>query len=232
MYKENSSILKATINSFLSIDHKKRLFLIDNSPSTELEYLGDQKEVEYIHTGKNLGFGNGHNFILDQINSDFHLVLNPDISFEAEVISVLINQLHKEKNTAFITPKIIYPNGDLQIVCRKHPTFFKLIKRKFRNKNEYPDQDFSKFFYPEFIHGCFMLFKTNILKELNGFDDRFFLYMEDADICKRIEKKGMNILYLPVVQVTHHFRKGSSKNLKLFLVHTSSAIKYFLKWGF
>ena len=138
----------------------------------------------------------------------------------------------------FITPKVVYPNNEFQFICRKHPTFFDLINRKLRlskkeiYKNEYRNQNLEKPFYPEFIHGCFMFFKTTDFKALNGFDTRYFLYLEDADICRKIDKVGKKILYFPSVQITHQYQKGSSKSIKLFFYHLSSAIKYFLKWGF
>ena len=73
---------------------------------------------------------------------------------------------------------------------------------------------------------------TLYLKILKGFDERFFLYMEDADICRRIYKSGKKILFYPKVEIIHQHQQGSSKNIKLFIIHASSAIKYFLKWGF
>ena len=77
-----------------------------------------------------------------------------------------------------------------------------------------------------------MLFKTEDFKTLEGFDERYFLYMEDADICRKIDLLGKKKLYYPKVKITHQHQRGSSKNIKLFFHHISSAIKYFLKWGF
>ena len=68
--------------------------------------------------------------------------------------------------------------------------------------------------------------------QLKGFDNRFFMYMEDVDICKRIDQLGKIKLFYPKVEITHTHRKGSSKELRLFFIHISSIIKYFMKWGF
>lgn len=237
-YNESLEILKKTVNSFLKTPLKKKLFLIDNSTSNKLQRHFISDEIEYIFTGKNLGFGKAHNFILDKITTDFHLILNPDVIFDADTIPVLIAQLSVEKQVSFVTPKVLNTDGQLQFVCRKQPTFFDLINRKLLfsrkllSKNEYRNQNLEKMFYPEFIHGCFMLFKTADFKKLQGFDERYFLYMEDADICRNILKINKRILYFPSVQITHQHQKGSSKSVKLFLYHFSSAIKYFLKWGF
>ena len=187
LYNENLDSLKKTVDSFLKVPIEKKLFLIDNSPNNTLENYFKQANIEYIFVGNNIGFGKAHNLILDKVNSDFHLILNPDVEFEVEVIPVLINELNNKPEVSFITPKVIYPNKEMQYVCRKHPTFFDLINRKLKIsknqiiKNEYQDHDLEKSFYPEFIHGCFMLFKTVEFKKLNGFDERYFLYAEDAN---------------------------------------------------
>jgi len=237
LYHEDPEILKKTIASFLKIPLKKKLFLVDNSATRSFQNFFNDEEIEYFFPGKNIGFGKGHNFVLDKLNSKYHLLLNPDIEFTATIIPILISQLEKEHDVAFATPKVMYPNLAKQYVCRKHPTFFDLINRRIKLvpkailKNEYRNQDLTKPFYPDFIHGCFMLFKTTDFKDLKGFDARYFLYMEDADLCREIDILGKKKLYFPEVAIVHHYQKGSAKNLKLFWYHTFSAIKYFLKWG-
>ena len=67
---------------------------------------------------------------------------------------------------------------------------------------------------------------------MNGFDNRFFMYMEDVDICRRIDQLGKKKLFYPKVEIIHTHRKDSSKSIKLFIIHISSIIKYFMKWGF
>ena len=238
LYNENLKTLKKTVESFLNIPLKKKLYLIDNSPINRLEPHFKHLEIEYIFVGENVGFGKAHNLILDKINSTYHLILNPDIEFNPAVIPVLISELENNSDVSFITPKVVYPNKELQYVCRKHPTFFDLINRKLKIskraifKNEYRNLDLDSSFCPEFIHGCFMLFKTQGFKNLNGFDERYFLYMEDADLCRKIDEKGKKKLYFPKVEITHQHQKGSSKSIRLFFYHFSSAIKYFFKWGF
>ena len=237
LHHENLELLQRTIDSFLKIPLSKKLYLVDNSATRSLQKFFIHEEIEYIFPGKNIGFGKGHNFVLEKLNSKYHLLLNPDIEFTATIIPILINQLEKDKDVAFVTPKVVYPNHEKQYVCRKHPTFFDMINRRVKIfpkaifKNEYRNQDTTKSFYPDFIHGCFMLFKTTVFKELKGFDERYFLYMEDADICREIDELGKKKLYFPEVEIVHHHQKESSKNLKLFWLHTSSATKYFLKWG-
>ena len=238
LFEENIETLKITVDSFLKTPLEKKLYLIDNTSKNTLENFFRHPEIEYIFVGNNIGFGKAHNHVLDKINSDFHLVLNPDVAFTFDVIPNLIKVLKDEPNVSFITPKVLYPNKKIQYVCRKYPTFFDLLNRKLKISknlikiNEYRFQDLEIPFSPDFIHGCFMLFQTADFKNIKGFDERYFLYLEDADICRKIDKTGKKILYFPHVEITHQHQKGSSKSIKLFLYHFSSAIKYFLKWGF
>lgn len=240
LYKEDPAILKKVVQDFLRIPCTKKLFLVSNSKKDNLESYVSNQEIECLSNDTNLGFGKGHNTILKDIDklSKYHLILNADIEFEPQVIPKLIDQLEREESTSFITPKVLYPNGDMQFICRKHPSFVGLIQRFLGISkesiavSEYRNRDLNKPFYPKFIHGCFMLFKTDHLIDLKGFDERFFLYMEDADICRRIQERGNKIKYYPLEKITHAHRKGSRKNVKLFFIHLFSAFKYFNKWGY
>lgn len=233
-------MLQATVDCFLQIPASKKLFLIDNSLTNTLQKHFQNPEIEYIFLGSNLGFGNAHNIALNKIKnlSRVHLILNPDVIFEPQVIPSLMKELDSDSTVSMISPQVFYPNGALQYTCRKAPTFLGLLYRKlgvFKKtvfEIEYRNQDLSKPFYPEFIYGSFMLFNTNDFLNTNGFDNRYFLYMEDADICREQFDRGKRILYYPQVNIVHVHRRESSRNLKLFYYHLISAIKYFKKWGF
>jgi len=174
IHNQDKDILNRTINSFLKISINKKLYIIDNaSKRKNLEIISDNN-IEYIYLKENIGFGAAHNLVIDKLKSNFHLILNPDVEFLPSIINGLINKLKKEDNVSFITPKIIYPNAHLQYVCRHHPTFFNLFERKLGlSKNHYIEETKGEDFYPEFIHGCFMLFKTKDFINLKGFDERF-----------------------------------------------------------
>ncbi|CAM1345182.1 glycosyltransferase [Tenacibaculum amylolyticum] len=240
LYNQDFEELIKAITSFLETpSYTKQLFLVDNSPekNTRLEAYPDSR-VTYIFNNKNLGFAKANNLVIPQIAniSNYHLILNPDTEFEPIVISKLIDEIEKDKELALITPAVKFPDGKHQYSVRKYPTFFDLVIRKlsiFRRRihdQEYRNANLSKQFYPEVIHGCFMLFKTDDFITIKGFDERYFLYMEDIDICKKIDVLGKKKLYFPEVTITHALKKGSSKKTKLFLYHVLSAVKYFLKW--
>ncbi|CAA0204554.1 Glycosyltransferase, family GT2 [Tenacibaculum maritimum] len=238
LYKEDPIILKKTIDNFLAIPLTKKLFLVDNSPTNSLASIIKHADVEYIFIGKNRGFGVGHNNVIAKIKnlSNYHLVLNPDVSFTPLVLPNLINQLKKDHSLAMIAPKAVFPNNTHQYSCRRYPSPLELLMRRFGwfssiiDKGEYRDKDLTKPFYSEYIAGCFHLYNTSDFIQLRGFDERYFLYMEDVDICRKIDLLGKKKLYYPKEKIFHILKKGSSKNIKLLYYHIVSAIKYFNKW--
>lgn len=244
LYKEDIKELSATIECFLKTPLKKKLFLIDNNEDKQFQNIFNHEEIEYIPIGKNIGFGAGHNIILKKIEnlSDFHLILNPDVLFKANVIVNLIAKLKRHEIVAMIAPKVLFPDGEHQYSCRRYPRLPELLARRFhtlepflkkyKDKGIYRDRELTNSFFPEYITGCFHLYKTKDFLKVNGFDERYFLYMEDVDICRKIEQIDKQKLYYSKETITHVLKQGSLKNYKLFLIHTSSAIKYYLKWLF
>jgi len=244
LYNENLEELTKTINSFLNVPLQKKLYLIDNTAHMRFQNIFNQKEIEYIAIGKNIGFGAGHNVVIDKIHntSNFHLILNPDVNFDKTVIPNLIKELTKDETLSMIAPKVLFPTGEHQYSCRRYPRFLELMARRFTFlkpffkpaifKGQYKDKDLTSSFYAEYVAGCFHLYKTDDFVNLKGFDERYFLYMEDVDICKKIDLMGKRKLYYPKEEIRHILKQGSSKSLKLLFRHSSSAIKYFLKWGF
>jgi GT2 family glycosyltransferase len=244
LFKENLADLHKAIDCFLNIPFKKKLYLIDNTPTKFFEYVFVDEFIEYIPVEENIGFGSAHNKVISKINkiSNFHLILNPDVSFNPKIIFNLTQELIKNREIAMIAPKVLFPNREHQYSCRRYPSVSELIARRFLflkpvfkkeiNKGTYRDRNLNEAFYAEYITGCFHLYQTEDFVSLEGFDERYFLYMEDIDICKKIDLLGKKKLYFPQEEIVHILKQGSSKDINLFFRHTSSAIKYFLKWGF
>jgi GT2 family glycosyltransferase len=242
LYNENIDELTNTIACFLSIPLTKKLFLIDNTPTKKFQTIFNQPEIVYIGLGKNIGFGAGHNTILPQISeiSNYHLIVNPDVTFSTTTISNLILELEKDTSIAMIAPRVLFPNKEHQYSCRRYPTLLELSARRFQflswfNKKViehgiYKDKDITKPFYAAYLTGCFQLYNTKDLVAINGFDERYFLYMEDVDICRKIEIYGKKKLYYPKEEIIHVLKKGSQKNSNLFYQHVLSVFQYFMKW--
>lgn len=233
IYKENKETLKKVIDSFLSIVNiKKELIIVDNSPTEELKtFCQSFENVKYIFSGKNLGFGAGHNLAFKKLKkkSDIHIIINPDIYFKGSEISDFLLWFYNEKNISLCITKVCYPNGINQNIVRNIPTFFDLLKRKFKIANGEIEIKNNNIQDIPFAHGCFLVFKTEVFKKLNGFDERFFMYMEDIDIFIRAKKYGKTVINTNF-NIYHEFRKGSSKSFKLLEFHLISAYKFFNKY--
>ena len=245
LFNEDTEILNTTIDSFLSItEYTKKLYLVDNTEDGSYKEYESKPFTEYIPIYKNIGFGAGHNKAISRIEkaSYFHLILNPDVVFQPTIFKELIQTLTSYPDLAMIAPRVLFPDGSFQNACRRFPTIGELVARRIPflrpffsgkiNRGEYKDIDISVPFFVEYLTGCFHLYKTEDLVKLGGFDERYFLYMEDVDICKRIDQIGKKKMYYPKEEIKHVLRKSSYKNIGLLLRHTISAIRYFNKWGY
>ena len=240
LFKNKHKDVLEAVNSFLNSPLSKKLYLIDNSPSDILKEHFRHPDIIYKFLGKNLGFGKGHNFILKKDNG-YHLVLNPDVKFEPEVIPNLIARLENDDNLSLVAPRVLYPDRSHQFTCRRFPSIFDLLVRRsgflkkfFKSRiyrGEYRERDLLNSFDPDAVIGCFQLFKRRDFIELKGYDPRYFMYMEDIDICRKIALSKKKISYFPDQIIVHQYQRGSAKNINLLIQHILSVFQYFYKWG-
>ena len=247
IYHNSEEKLLRTINSFFTSNIVGDLFLIDNSKSDyfkKLIFLN--KNIRYIFNNANLGYGKAHNIALRRSieeNVPYHLVLNPDVYFEKGVLEELYNFMEANKDVGLVMPKVLYPDGNIQYLCKLLPTPLDLFGRRFLNfgpfkkivekRNEIYELRFTgydKIMEVPYLSGCFMFIRTEVLKKVGLFDERFFMYLEDTDLSRRIHRVAKTIYY-PYVHIYHEYGKGSYKSLKLLYYHIKSAIRYFNKYG-
>lgn len=235
IYHEKKEILQRVIENFLALDVQKTLYIVDNSPQNHLQSFCEQyNHVSYLFSGTNLGFGVGHNLAFKYLktSSDIHMIINPDIYFDSQEITQFLHWFTAANDVSLAIPKVYYKDGTFQPIVRNIPTIMTLIKRKMGvTQDEWSEESLAHTQEIPFAHGCFYTFKTEVFKQLHGFDERFFLYMEDLDIFIRAKAHG-NTVINPNFKIYHEHRKGSSKSFKLFFLHLSSAIKFFLKYNF
>lgn len=248
LYRNNPEDVLEAVKSFLDTKLKVKIYVVDNSPTpflgSILEILKDNR-IEYIfNNGKNLGFGKAHNIAIKKIigKSKYHLVLNPDVWFYRGTIEKLYRFMEANPNVGQVMPMVLYPDNSLQKLCKRLPSPIDLFGRRFLpgslkkylddrlKKYECEDIGYDKTAEIPALSGCFMFVRTKVFEEVGMFDDEFFMYMEDYDLCRRIGLK-YDTIYYPKVKIYHKYGKHSYKNKKLLLVHLKSAIKYFKKWG-
>ena len=222
-----------------------KLYVIDNSPSDELgtsiSVISDK--IVYLFNGTNLGYGAAHNIGIKKAieeKVDYHVVINPDISFSKGIFKSLAMYMGENHNCGLVMPKVVYPNGDIQYLCKLLPTPWDLFGRRFlplkkynRNRNYKYELIFSgydKIMWVPSLSGCFMFMRVDVLRKIGGFDERFFMYAEDLDLSRRIGTIS-DTIFNPNIIVMHGYDKGAYKSWKLLRFHIFSVFKYFNKWG-
>lgn len=243
LYKNGIEEVNKAISSFLDTELNIKLFLLDNSPEDSLRVLSNiDSRIEYIFNGKNLGYGKANNLIISRVLSEteYHLVMNPDVYFEKGTLEALYAFMQANEDIGLCMPRVYHYDGTEQKLCKLLPTPKDLIIRRFIPDGDYKDKisriynmwdaDYEKQMDVPFLSGSFMFMRAPVLTEVKGFDERFFLYCEDLDLCRRIGEISRTV-YFPGAKIYHGYQKASYLNTKLMLTHSLSAIKYFNKWG-
>lgn len=219
--------------------------VVNNGGAEEACALAASLGGRCLSPGRNLGFGAAHNLALGSLvdtPARYHLVLNPDIHLEKGVLAELAAIMDSSPETGILMPRVVYPNGSTQYLCKLLPAPIDLILRRFtgglwhRFFQDRMDRYDMKFFdysrpaYVPVLSGCFMFTRRSVLEAVGRFDERFFLYMEDVDLCRRMG--GISrLLFWPGITVTHGHGQGSYKDSRLLRLHIRAAIAYFNKWG-
>lgn len=241
-YKNDLQVLAQAMASFLASDLKIKLYVVDNSPTDEIKSICQDPRIEYIFNNANVGFGAGHNIAIRRSlgQSPYHLVLNPDIYFDGSCLKTLLAYMEAKPQVGLVMPKVLYPDGSLQYLCKLLPTPFVFFARRFLkskkllNKINYTYElkftGYNREMNVPYLSGCFMFLKNEALEKVGLFDEKIFMYSEDTDLTRRIHRHYQTAFY-PGVSIYHHFAKGSHKSLKLLYYGIHGSIVYFNKWG-
>ena len=174
-----------------------------------------------IHNKIIKGFGENHNQAFKRSNSDYFLVINPDIKImEFDFESFLIT--FDDKKVAICGPKVIHSSGRIEDSPRKFPTIFSLIARRLFKKNQIDYLIGSNLINVDWIGGMFMVFSSKDYRNLEGFNEDFFMYLEDAEICREVKRINKTVVFNPNFSVIHITERKSRRNLKYFLIHCKS----------
>ncbi len=243
LYHNNREQLQKVINSYFTTSLNVQLYLIDNSLTNLLKDMAMlDRRIIYIFNNANIGYGAGHNIAIRKSiknNVAYHIVLNPDLVFQGEIIDEMYNYMNHHKNIGNLMPKILYPNGENQYLAKLLPTPLDWILRRFlpskftkniTDRFELRYTNYTEIMNVPFLSGCFMFLRISALEEVGLFDEDIFMYMEDIDLNRRLHAK-YKTLYYPNVSVYHEYERGSHKNWKLLRISIESSIKYFNKWG-
>ena len=229
------------------------VYLIDNSELSELSLADFEDyqqqagqlgvELRLLHGHGNVGYGAAHNLIINNLDTGFHLMLNPDVVLDKLFLSEGVNYLIDHDDVALAVPMASHENGDRQFLCKRYPSVLTLFVRGFLPRNlhklfskrlaRYEMRDLHDDQINEDIpigSGCCMLSRSSMLKAVHGFDERYFLYFEDFDLSLRIRQQG-RIAYLPTMKIVHGGGYAARKGFSHVSMFVRSAIRFFATHG-
>jgi len=232
--------------SVLAQDLNTQIIVVDNSTDlSESQALQTNlsPEVKCIVSAENIGFGRGHNLSILPSSAKYHLILNPDVVLDPDCLIEGITYLEKNNNVCAVTPFSTDGKGNVQYLAKRYPTVIdlflrglapRIIKSYFQDRlNNYESRDIvnqNTIAMVDLISGCFMLCRTDYLKKIGGFDERYFLYFEDFALSMELQKFGV-LHYLPSMKIIHYGGDTAQKGLKHIIMFVSSSSKFFNQYG-
>lgn len=177
------------------------------------------------------GFGENHNAAFAIAKGDYFFVVNPDVRLTNNVFDVLLS-FHVQNDAGLTAPVVLSSAGELEDSARHFPSPLSIglkVLGLSKSVERSRDQLLSR---PDWVAGMFMLFKSTEYKALGGFDERYFLYYEDVDICARLALKGRSVLVCPTANVIHDAQRSSHKSFKYLRWHLSSMLRFFFSFNY
>lgn len=239
---------------------ESEIIVTDSKTQEETEEIMREffPQIIFITSQKNIGFGKSVNKALKKAQGEYILIINADIVIDKkETIEKMIGYLKNNPGVGIAGPKLLNINNTRQVSCfRFYTPAVIACRRTFLGKTKWGGKILSRFsmedvfeknnsekdkpIFVDWLMGSALFAKREAIEKVGYFDERFFMYLEDTDWCRRFWEAGYKVAYFPQVQMYHYHIQASKKKggvLDLFFskytrIHLSSAIKYFLKWGF
>lgn len=211
-----------------------------------LSFFGrNRADVKIVLAHGNLGYGKGNNLGVSVASGDFILIINPDNRLENDALENMMKYLEANPSIGVLGPQLVFPDGSIRDSYRTFPDIFDIIikrtplkyifKKRIQkylqwNENPHAVRDV------DWLCGACLLMRQSLYQELGGFDERFFLFFEDCDLCRRVWDKGLRVVYFPRAKAHDNEQRLSAGGVlsiltkKTMRAHVASAIKYFWKW--
>lgn len=187
--------------------------------------------VEIIVNREREGFGANHNAAFAHCRTAYFCVCNPDIRLPSDPFPVLQHTL-ADPRVAAAAPLVRSPKGGIEDSVRRFPTAGSLLNKLFVDTKapDYPTDHGS--LEVDWTAGMFILFRADAYRLIGGFDEAYFLYYEDVDICYRLHSSGKEVVFEPRAEVIHDARRSSRRDLRLALHHMASLLRFLLRSRF
>ena len=241
--KLKQQVVLEPVPVYLTDNSKKSTFSMELFRDKKARLAANDTEIILIHGHGNIGYGSGHNLILRKLESEFHLILNPDVVLDIDVFIRGINFLLGNSKVLIASPYAIDESGVKQYLCKSYPSVFTFlirgffpepIKKLFRKRlARFEMHDLSEQVASTdipIVSGCFMLSRTDKLREEGGFDERYFLYFEDFDLSLRMGRLG-KLAYVPSMKIIHGGGHAAGKGLKHLRMFSRSGQRFFNAHG-
>lgn len=231
-----------SIQEYCSGDNYE-IILVDNGSGKDAvdEIKSKFPEATYIQNKSNLGFAKAANRGAKKARGKYLWFLNSDCHLIESMISQLREALESKNDAAAVTPKTVDYGGHFYSVCRNFPTYRNIIFSRGSLLSRIPGlekyaetytlPDFREITKVDAMAGTAMFIRREDFNKVGGFDERFFLYFEDTDLCQRLNREGKFCYYIPQISLVHGYQRSSSgKKARRLFHHHLSAFEYFLKW--
>lgn len=245
VYRSDLQQLEATLSTLLRAAALAKLSLhielIDNGDGPLPAVLPPALVLR--HGQGNVGFGAGHNLALAGSGGDFHLILNPDVELAPDALVEALGFFFRHPDCGLLVPWVLNAHGVPEYLCKRFPAVLDLLLRGFapdwlrcrfaRRLGQYELRDQAAdavLWDPPIVSGCFMLFRTEVLKALGGFDPRYFLYFEDFDLSLRAARLT-RVARVPAVRIVHHGGHAARKGWRHIRMFVRSGITFFNTHG-
>lgn len=225
----HGAMLEPLVRALLLFPEVTQIILTQNIPEPILSVTDER--LLLCKNASPKGFGANHNAAFALSNSDRFCVLNPDILFQENPFPGLLQALTMPK-VALAAPRVVDESGALEDSLRFFLTPSKLVKRLIGlNLGAYHFSPNSPLIYPDWVAGMFMLFDAKAYRSIGGFDEQYFMYCEDADICTRLWANGYKVVVCPSVAVTHLAQRASHRKIRHIVWHLTSLGRYFWRYS-
>jgi hypothetical protein len=198
---------------------------IPENPAVDWSFIS--APVKVLRNRQPRGFGANHNAAFRHAGGDFYCVLNPDVRLTSDPFPELVRELSAPR-IGVVAPLITDSTGASQDSARRFPTLASLLRKALQSPlpPDYAigDEPFS----PDWVAGMFMLFRRDVFHEIEGFDERYFLYYEDVDLCARLRLRGYDVRLNPRARAVHDARRDSHRDPVYFARHLRSVLRYLL----
>ncbi len=238
--------LSNLLNAIKKAQHglKLEVFVVDNASADDsVSYLKKQyPDAIYIENERNLGFGKANNQAISQANGKYTLLINPDTLISEDTLTVMKRYMDRHPETGVCGCKILNPDGTFAPESRRSiPTPLSALWKVLGLTALFPhNKTFAEYYLSwmdenkpsqvPVLSGAFMFYRTQVLKELEGFDERFFMYGEDIDLCYRTSKSGYRVDYIPDTSIIHYKGESTRKdNIDYIVLFNRAMLQFFRK---